>query len=256
MNNYDDIKRFKEKLNLESIDYKEIVESHPNNTANNWAIIKQVATADEPFHPLEHGHSTQPTPTPVSHQEFSASSFAQSEPVLTPFRRHQDQGILDALAEPTATGPAREQTFASPLLSAISKVMPPPADASGLAVNAGNFSLQRPSNTLRNALENQPTAQPAVMPESKSRVGSALFDIANRQDFAPAASVPTRAPMAPQTSLPAQSNIPSQASSPTQPENAKRFTTLFNRKSHLPAGTTPTRDMSLSLLLENIALCR
>ncbi|MEA9389911.1 hypothetical protein SJI19_04965 [Acerihabitans sp. TG2] len=247
MNNYDDIKRFKEKLNLEGIDYKEIVENHPNNTANNWAIIKQVATADEPFHPLDHGRSTQPTPTPVSHQEFSASSFAQAEPVQPPFRAHQDPGLLNAIGESIA--PTREQPLTSPLLSALSKVMPPAVDAAGSGANVGNFSVSGPSNTLHPMLGNQAIERPTAAPEFKSQV-NALFETASRQDFTPAP------PVVAQTPLRSPSGLPPRTSSPARSGDTKRFTTLFNRKSHLPAGITPTRDMSLALLLENIALCR
>jgi len=91
MNNYDDIKRFKEKLNLEGIDYKEIAENNPHSsTANNWAIMQQVASADEPFHPLEHGHTTQPTPTPISNKEFILSAL--DIPPSAPHSRQQQVG--------------------------------------------------------------------------------------------------------------------------------------------------------------------
>ncbi|WP_071882285.1 cellulose biosynthesis protein BcsO [Candidatus Sodalis pierantonius] len=76
MNNYDDIKRFKEKLNMEPIDYKEIAENNLNSSASSWTIIKHIVNADKPFHPLEQGHSTLPSPAPISQQEFSARPAA------------------------------------------------------------------------------------------------------------------------------------------------------------------------------------
>ncbi len=245
MNNYDDIKRFKEKLNLEGIDYKEIVESRPNNTTNNWAIIKQVATADEPFHPLEHGHTTQPTPAPVSQQEFSPSAFVQPERVRASSHGHHDKGIFNSFGDVNA--PAQEQAFASPLLSALSRVMPPAADAVIPGVIA----------------DTSPSAAPVLAgsdvfaaPAPKNIGGATLFNTASRQDFAPTAPAPARPSLAPRTLFPTQSSASSQATAPTPPDNTKRFNKLFNRKSHLPAGIAPTRDMPLSLLLENIALCR
>ncbi|MGL9773643.1 MAG: hypothetical protein ACR5LG_06140 [Sodalis sp. (in: enterobacteria)] len=71
MNNYDDIKRFKEKLNMEDFDYKEIAKSNPNSSASSWTIIRQIVNANRPSHPLEQGHSTLPPPSPISQQEFS-----------------------------------------------------------------------------------------------------------------------------------------------------------------------------------------
>src|SRR5476649_852968 len=177
MNNYDDIKRFKDKLNLEGIDYKEIVENRPNNTANNWAIIKQVATADEPFHPLEHGHSTQPTPAPVSHQEFSAASAVQPAR-QSASHNNQGQGILHALDETSA--PAQEPTFASPLLSALSKVMPLAAGAvSGIAAET------RSALDHGAAAHNPFAARPAGATAPGGLGGATLFTTASRQDFAP-----------------------------------------------------------------------
>ncbi len=75
MNNYDDIKRFKEKLNMESIDYKEIAENNLHNTPHNWAIIRQIAAADEPLYPLDQGRTTRPVPMPVSNKELFPSAW-------------------------------------------------------------------------------------------------------------------------------------------------------------------------------------
>ncbi|XBS69677.1 hypothetical protein ABK905_25790 [Acerihabitans sp. KWT182] len=97
---------------MEGIDYKEIAENNPHITPHNWAIIKQIAAADEPFHPLEQGQTTQPVPMPVSNKEFSPSAFVK------PAAPQALRGGGNAAA------PAPQASaFASPLMAAVSKVL-------------------------------------------------------------------------------------------------------------------------------------
>lgn len=224
MNNYDDIKRFKEKLNMEGIDYKEIVENHTVNTHQNWAIIKQVATADEPFHPLEHGGSTQPTPTPISKQEFSAAPLSPLEQQPVQRQTSPNAGLINTAGQPHAPAGAPGQPAVSPLMSALSRALP---------------------------LAEAPVSAP--LPPA----AAVWFDPPHRQQPAPARSA------APQTlPPPGLSRAPMATAPAPQPDNGRRFNQLFSKKSTSSAGiaqktsTTPAREMPLSLLLENIALCR
>jgi len=80
MNNYDDIKRFIEKSKTEHFDYKEINEKTMSNgitsSMNKWTLIKQISSSDEPQNTLDNGRSTQPTPQPVTQEEFKNSAPA------------------------------------------------------------------------------------------------------------------------------------------------------------------------------------
>ncbi|NDL64627.1 cellulose biosynthesis protein BcsO [Acerihabitans arboris] len=234
MNNYDDIKRFKEKLNMESIDYKEIAESNPNITSHNWAIIKQVATADEPFHPLEQGRSTQPTPAPISEKEFSATPLGQQARTQQPRAVGHINQNISARYRPQAT--VQGDSFASPLMSAVSQALPATSPAMPSAEPAGEAPA---GAALLNAIQREFAAPPKAVtpprPQAPQPAATPLFEAATHVRPAPAA---------PRTTSPGQATA-----------NAMRFNSLFNRKAQQSA-TRPGRDMPLSLLLENIALCR
>lgn len=241
MNNYDDIKRFKEKLNLEGIDYKEIAESNPTHSTANWAIIKQVATADEPFHPLEQGQSTVPTPAPVGRGEFSAERSAPPAAGL------RGTSVHTAQAQPPAP------SFAAPLLNAISDALPDrpvtasaaPAGDAQPAIAASRvsslFGAPAAAQTPAPARQASPSAADAVTAPATNL--SSLFG-------APTAPAPRAQPAAPAPLAPAVSTRTD------APVTGKRFTNLFNRGSASSANDNAGRDTSLSLLLENIALCR
>ncbi|WP_413729229.1 hypothetical protein [Sodalis sp. RH22] len=280
MNNYDDIKRFKEKLNMEGIDYKEIAESNPNITAHNWAIIKQVATADEPFHPLEQGRPTQPTPAPVSDKEFSASPLGQPLAAQQPRAGgniNRDIGAINAHYQPQASTAA--ESFASPLMSAVGKALPAIGPVAPVATpQDGNAPA---GAAFLNAIQQEFAAPPAAVPtRSQEPAAASPFDAG--QHGRPAAASPFDAGQhgrpaaaslfdAGQHGRPAAASLfdaarhdqpartsSTAASSVRAPANAAgtmRFNSLFNRKSQssaMPSG----RDTLLSLLLENIALCR
>jgi hypothetical protein len=328
MNNYDDIKRFKEKLNLEGIDYKEIAENNPHSsTANNWAIMQQVASADEPFHPLEHGHTTQPTPTPISNKEFILSAL--DIPPSAPHSRQQQVGndaFSSAALHAADLPPAQPQTFASPLMSALSQALPvarAPVDqaqtsspAGGMASSSDNVGQSHASTYQQESLvsanpfsspplnagqsvfgqtdpgaaferqiaANQREQEQArfVAPTPADRAQSGIFaQIPTHQDqpgtFAHIpthqdqpgifAQIPTRQEQTglfaqpptrqEQTGFFAQSptRTPLPSSEPARRQEM-RFNQLFNRKSQQNNGVLPGRDILLSLLLENIALCR
>ncbi|HEY0209464.1 hypothetical protein [Acerihabitans sp.] len=251
MNNYDDIKRFKEKLNMEDIDYKEIAESNPNISSHHWAIINQVATADEPFHPLEQGRSTQPIPTPVSQKEFNASPLGAPTAAQQPGAGgdiHQDIGAVNAHYQPQVF-PA-SPVYASPLMSAVGKALPATSHASPAAATpAGNAHA---GAAFLNAIQQELAAARAP-----------LFDDGRQghPDQAPLfgdgrQGQPARAPLFGDGHQGQAAPAPSpEALSARVSASAMPFNRLFNRKSPASA-TLPGRDTPLSLLLENIALCR
>ncbi|WP_213991332.1 cellulose biosynthesis protein BcsO [Sodalis sp. dw_96] len=278
MNNYDDIKRFKEKLNLEGIDYKEITENNPHNTPHNWAILKQIAAADEPFHPLEQGLTTQPVPVQVSNKEFIASAFDKPAAV----QPSQNAGKNEAPVTPAAA-------YASPLMAAVSKVLSSEQGAG----YAANEMLAAVSSPLNGPGQGQPVSRPSILdgvgrglpiagptdvnatarrepaaaPASPLRsdnghtpvaAGASIFDSIGRHEPAPAPASPMyenngRPQPAAGASIFDSMGRRGPAAAPAQ---EKRFNNLFNRKSQLTTGVVPGRDMPLSLLLENIALCR
>lgn len=245
MNNYDDIKRFKEKLNMEAIDYKEIAENNPNSSATSWTIIKQIVNADKPFHPLEQGHSTLPSPAPISQQEFSARPAAS------------DVAPAPLPSANAAAGPAYGPSVLSPLFNAVEKAMPPKPGQ----------SIDGPGKT--------PVESPFAQPQASDRVSGVLPPQGNPFAAPNASHIP--APFAqPQAPGRASRVLPPQGSPFTAPNAAPtpspfaqaqgretaqdvagmRFKNLFNRSPAAFADTAVGRDIPLSLLLENIALCR
>lgn len=70
MNKYDDIKQFKDKIDMQDINYKEISECETRKSGSAWALIKQMS-AEENSSPLENGRTTQPTPQLISASEFT-----------------------------------------------------------------------------------------------------------------------------------------------------------------------------------------
>lgn len=316
MNNYDDIKRFKEKLNMKAIDYKEIADNNPHSSVSSWTIIRQIVNADRPFHPLEQGHSTTlPPPSPISQHEFSARSPAMAE--RTPA----------ALASAHAAGsdrPAYGPSVFSPLFNAVNNALPPQTTA-GSAPLAGALDASRPANgpgsvfdqltrqpasdsrasqsarapapTDGNALPLQgraamfastpspglmtgdPAQKPDATPLTQAQDGYAQAPGRARETLTPQGNpftapheVPSTPPFAEAQGLfaPAQgaartreTQVP-RGNPFTMPNAAegmpggadKRFKNLFNRGPAASAHTHDGRDLSLPLLLENIALCR
>ena len=154
MNNYDDIKRFIEKSKTEDLDYKEINEKTMSNgitsSMNKWTLIKQISSSDEPQNTLDNGRSTQPTPQPVTQEEFknSASALPKTEmPFQIPARAADakpvsseivsssivpaEMNILDtlraALPEPDAAPRATQQATPAPQAASPFAANPPPA---------------------------------------------------------------------------------------------------------------------------------
>ncbi|QTF09467.1 cellulose biosynthesis protein BcsO [Brenneria izadpanahii] len=81
MNKYDDIKHFKEKLNLEQIDYKDTSENDVYIPSQEWSILRQVAgengsDADNAA-PLGKG-GLAARPVPVNKEEFRSASLLQA----------------------------------------------------------------------------------------------------------------------------------------------------------------------------------
>lgn len=70
MNKYDDIKQFKDKIDMQDINYQEISECETRKSGSAWALIKQMS-AEENSSPLENGRTTQPTPQLISASEFA-----------------------------------------------------------------------------------------------------------------------------------------------------------------------------------------
>lgn len=334
MNNYDDIKRFKEKLNMEGIDYKEIAENNPHSaTASNWAIMQQVASSDEPFHPLEHGHTTQPTPAPISNKEFILSAL--DIPPSAPHSARQQTGndVFSSTAMQAADSPPTPpQPFASPLMSALSKVLPvarEQADNAKPAAPAGATAFHPDNIDQPQAIARQPASLESANPFSSPPpyAGASLFNAADQgRRAAPSPFMDNGL-----AAQPVQHGGDSSLFGPTDQEHGNQgpafgrpiaanhrdrdlsgfvastpvnrqqpglfnpnprdqqqpglfnptpsdqqqpglfgrqnadgptmgrempFNQLFNRKSHQNNGALPGRDMPLSLLLENIALCR
>ncbi|CNE46143.1 cellulose biosynthesis protein BcsO [Yersinia mollaretii] len=76
MNKYDDIKQFKDKIDMQDINYKEISESESQKSGSAWALIKQMSP-QENNSLLENGRTTQPTPQPISASEFAEPDALQ-----------------------------------------------------------------------------------------------------------------------------------------------------------------------------------
>lgn len=71
MNKYDDIKQFKDKIDMHHIDYKEISEGEIQGGTPAWPLIVQLASQGNDS-PLDNGRTIQPTPQQVSVNEFTA----------------------------------------------------------------------------------------------------------------------------------------------------------------------------------------
>ncbi|QWA11367.1 hypothetical protein GTU79_00550 [Sodalis ligni] len=250
---------------MEGIDYKETPKNNPHNTPHNWAILKQIPAADEPYHPLDQGQTTQPVPVQVSNKEFTASAF--DKPAAMPSPRDLSKNNAQGIKEPS---------FASPLMAAVSKVLSaeqgagyaeeerPSAGSSPVSGSGHGERGFRPSilDSVDRGLP-QPAAAPASPlnrdnARAQPAAGPSIFDGIGRRE-------PAAAPASPLN----RDNVRAQpAAGPSifdgigrrepaaAPVNEMRFSRLFNRKSPLTTGVAPGRDMPLLLLLENIALCR
>ncbi|WP_145500638.1 cellulose biosynthesis protein BcsO [Yersinia bercovieri] len=129
MNKYDDIKQFKDKIDMQDINYKEISEGEAKKSGSTWALIKQMSS-QESNSLLENGRTTQPTPQPISAAEFaepdalkkmSGTRQINSDFLQNP-RTVARPAIIESLfpAPPTPTTPAPEShsehsTVTSPL---------------------------------------------------------------------------------------------------------------------------------------------
>ncbi|QCR34668.1 cellulose biosynthesis protein BcsO [Nissabacter sp. SGAir0207] len=116
MNNYDDIKRFIEKTNLEGIDYKELSGQEKENPAQNWAILRQLS--DTPAAPGGSQRTTQPPPVAAPAQEFATSgllaALASQQPVAVapPATPVPPPAAAPAAPEPaTPAAPAAEPAY-------------------------------------------------------------------------------------------------------------------------------------------------
>ncbi|MEC5342304.1 hypothetical protein ABRZ24_06735 [Brenneria populi] len=132
MNSYDDIKQFKEKLNLEQVDYKDTSESDGFRPSQKWAILEQVAgangadAADDAARQRTGGPPTRPVP--AKKEEFRSASLLQAvSQQLSASRPAAPQPA--ASAEPTA---------------APSQPAPTPAPASTATVDAPRNADESP----------------------------------------------------------------------------------------------------------------
>ncbi len=67
MSKYDDVQRFKDKINLKDIDYKEFPKEESASTLHRWSIVEQVAGNGA-------GLSAHQQPTPINTTDFSSSA--------------------------------------------------------------------------------------------------------------------------------------------------------------------------------------
>ncbi len=272
MNNYDDIKRFKDKLLIEDIDYKEISQSNPHIASHNWAIIKQVASGDEPYHPLEQGQSTQPTPAPIRQNEFdpAAATAHQTVSPASASAVHASQSILNQPPPPAQFAGRPAQSLRPPgaaataqpsrgpsLFESVSSALPP--------VSAPAQQQQDPSAATPSAVVNTPVPKDGRQHffESMDRASAAQSAGSTPPaepawplqagSLGPLQSEPAR----PLTSPAAASWAPDRrsAASGSPAEEKMRFKSLFSQASK-DASAIAGRDTPLSVLLEKIALCR
>ena len=110
MNNYDDIKRFIDKSKTEGLDYKEINEKSMGNgitsSMNKWTLIKQISSGDEPQGALDNGRTTQPTPQPVSQEEFKNVAPAAHKTEIsspTPARAAEAKNVSNDIVSSSIT---------------------------------------------------------------------------------------------------------------------------------------------------------
>ncbi|WP_191091630.1 cellulose biosynthesis protein BcsO [Affinibrenneria salicis] len=112
MNKYDDIKQFKEKLNLEHIDYKDTSENDVHAPSQEWAILKQVAgangVADDAARQRTGGFPA--IPVPVNKEEFRSASLLQAVSQQLPADRN---AAAHAAERPTAPITSRQPAPAS-----------------------------------------------------------------------------------------------------------------------------------------------
>ncbi|MCG8707082.1 cellulose biosynthesis protein BcsO [Brenneria sp. 4F2] len=109
MNSYDDIKQFKERLNLEHIDYKDTSENDGHTPSQEWAIIKQVAganntVADDGIRQRMAGLPT--SPVPVNKDEFRSAPLLQS--VSQQLSAGRDSTVLPASVPASPAPPVDE----------------------------------------------------------------------------------------------------------------------------------------------------
>lgn len=115
MNSYDDIKQFKEKLNLEQIDYKDTSEGDGYRPSQKWAILDQVAgangadAADDAVRQRIGGLSTRPVP--VNKEEFRSASLLQAvSQQLSASQNSVSQPAVSAATPATPSQPASAPT--------------------------------------------------------------------------------------------------------------------------------------------------
>ncbi|WP_114192935.1 cellulose biosynthesis protein BcsO [Edaphovirga cremea] len=148
MNNYDDIKRFKEKAKMERIDYKEIAENEDSSSMQGWAIIKQVSARDEAPQAFDNGRTTQPTPSPISSKEFDVSSFmnavAGALPPQTPPPLSEQPAAKAAVVNASPLFQAVSAARPAQAPTAVNQIQTPPApqpehQVAGQAVDQGKL---------------------------------------------------------------------------------------------------------------------
>lgn len=116
MNKYDDIKQFKDKIDMQGINYKEISEGESNNSGSAWALIKQMSS-QENNSLLENGRTTQPTPQPVSASEFaepnSLKMMSETQPAKIDVLQHPKTTTRPAIMQSLFPAPPTAQATAS-----------------------------------------------------------------------------------------------------------------------------------------------
>lgn len=145
MNKYDDIKQFKEKLNLEHIDYKDTSENDVHMPSQEWAILRQVAVANgaaDDHAALQRIGGLPASPIPASKEEFGSASLLQAVSQQLPASRDSAAADQPAVSIERATVPV-----ASPQPEPVSTSARTVDDATGRADDKPRFqSLFRQKN--------------------------------------------------------------------------------------------------------------
>lgn len=225
MKSYDDLQRFKEKTQINHIEFKDMSEQIISSDNTNWAVIKQLLNEGAGSVLDNSQRIDQATPQRVDPAVFSASSTASPTDVapLT--------GQAYAAAAPAATS-----KVGTALLDSISASLHP-ADAATEAAVLPPAAALPATDTL--PLRSLPVARKTAV------AGSSLLD--QLAATTPAATPVSSAPQAQAI----QPVVQPAAAAPVNPS----FKQLFS-----PAGAAApsalSKDMLLKPLLEKIASCR
>ncbi|TQC64312.1 cellulose biosynthesis protein BcsO [Pantoea dispersa] len=157
MKNYDDLQRFQEKTQTLDIAFKDMSGQSLEADHSQWAIIRQLATDDEPE--LGSGQRVDlPQPQPIRGDEFVAPPQALNP---APVARSEKASLLQSLA---ASAPAPDTETPRSALFPPASSAPTAASVSSLAPAATHVARQAATSLFPPPPISAPVAEQAVAP--------------------------------------------------------------------------------------------